>query len=227
MPIISKKVSSSVGKKFIMGLSGLVLIGFVAGHLFGNLLLFSENPDPFNSYSHFLVNLGTLLYIVEFGLIISIILHIIVGVSVFAGGKTARPVPYHTKKSAGKPSRMNFSSLTMIYTGIILGVFIVLHVMTFKYGPNYTTTVDGVEMRDLYRLVTEIFNKEWYVAWYVFAMVFLGFHLRHGFWSAFQSLAFYHPRYTPFIYGLGYVVSILLSLGFIVMPLWIYFMRGA
>lgn len=223
MPSISSFVRSSVGKKFLMGITGLSLILFLVMHLLGNLLLFDSNPDPFNEYSHFLINLGAILYVVEAGLVLFFLVHIFSGVSVWLTSRKARPEPYRTLKSAGKPSRQNISSRSMIYTGVVLGVFVVLHIITFKYGPYYPTEVGGVEMRDLYRLVSEVFQNPLYVGWYTAAMIFMGFHLRHGFWSAFQSLAFYHPRYTPVICGIGYVIAVLLALGFIAAPLWVYF----
>ena len=223
MPSIPLSIWSSVGKKFLMGFTGLGLVTFVSMHMVGNFLLFSSDPDPFNAYSHFLTNLGTLLYVVEFSLVLFFILHSVAGVSTWLTSRKARPVQYEIYRSAGNPSKQNFSSVSMIYTGIILGIFLVVHIITFKYGPYYTTEVDGVEMRDLYRLVFETFGNPLYVAGYVIVMIFLGFHLRHGFWSAFQSLAFYHPRYTKVIYVLGYITAVALAAGYIAIPIWVYF----
>lgn len=218
-----KIIWSSVGKKFIMALTGLAMIIFLIEHLSGNLLLFNGNPEPFNKYSHFLISFGWLLIVAELILLAFFIFHIVSGISVFIGKKKARPVGYHKTAKAGNPSRKTIASTTMIYTGIILFVFIVIHLKTFKYGPYYKTTVDGVEMRDLYRLVTEVFSDPLYVIWYVLAMGFLGFHLRHGFWSAFQSLGVYHPRYTPLIYTVGIILAIVLAVGFLGIPIWIFF----
>jgi succinate dehydrogenase / fumarate reductase, cytochrome b subunit len=95
-------------------------------------------------------------------------------------------------------------------------------VMTFRFGPYYTVTVDGVEMRDLHRLVVEVFRNPVNVALYVAVMVLLGLHLRHGFWSALQSLGAYHPRWTPLWYTGGAIVAALLAVGFIVIPVWVY-----
>ena len=134
MPLISSPIWSSVGKKFLMGFTGLGLVGFVVIHMLGNFLLFSSNPDPFNAYSHFLINLGTFLYVVEAGLVIFLIIHIISGVSVWRSANQARPVKYEEYQSAGKPSKQNFSSVSMLYSGILLGIFLVIHIVTFKYG---------------------------------------------------------------------------------------------
>ncbi|MFQ6114069.1 MAG: succinate dehydrogenase cytochrome b subunit [bacterium] len=220
---LSKALWSSVGKKLLMAITGLAMIIFLIEHLSGNLLLFDKNPDPFNKYSHFLISFGSILIVAELILVAILLSHVISGVAVFLGKIKARPVSYKKTANAGKPSKKTISSTTMIYTGILLFVFLAIHLKTFKYGTYYTTTVDGVEMRDLHRLVVEVFQKPGYVIWYVAAMVFLGFHLRHGFWSAFQSLGAYHPRYMPIIYAIGIVVAIVLAAGFLGIPIWIYF----
>ncbi|MFQ5771522.1 MAG: succinate dehydrogenase, partial [bacterium] len=139
------------------------------------------------------------------------------------GKLRARPVGYQKKASAGGTSKKTISSTTMIYTGILIFVFLAIHLKTFKYGTYYTTNVNGVEMRDLHRLVIEVFQQLGYVIWYVAAMVLVGFHLRHGFWSAFQSLGANHPRYMPIIYGVGIILAIVLAVGFLGIPIWIYF----
>ncbi|MFQ5822859.1 MAG: succinate dehydrogenase cytochrome b subunit [bacterium] len=223
MPTLSKFLWSSIGKKLVMSLTGLAMIIFLIEHLSGNLLLFSKNPEPFNKYSYFLISFSWLLIIVEFIMLAFFIFHIISGVSVFLGKNKARPIGYHKTAKAGNPSRKTIASTTMIYTGLVLLFFVAIHLKTFKYGTYYNTTVDGVEMRDLYRLVMEVFSKPGYVIWYVLAMGFLGFHLSHGFWSAFQSLGVYHPRFTPFIYTIGIIIAILLAVGFLGIPIWIYF----
>jgi succinate dehydrogenase / fumarate reductase cytochrome b subunit len=223
MPSISKVIWSSVGKKLVMAITGLAMIIFLIEHLSGNLLLFNKNPDPFNRYSHFLISFGSIIIVAELILIAILIFHIISGVSIALGKKNARPIGYKKTGNAGAPSKKTLSSKTMIYTGLLIFVFLAIHLKTFKFGPYYTTNVDGVEMRDLHRLVIEVFQKPGYVIWYVAAMVFLGFHLRHGFWSAFQSLGAYHPRYTPIIYAIGIILAIVLAVGFLGIPIWIYF----
>ena len=130
------------------------------------------------------------------------------------------------KAAQGHPRRMNISSKTMIWTGLILAVFTVIHLINFKYGPGieegYTFVLDGETARDLYRLVAESFAREVYVVPYVLCMILLGYHIRHGFWSAFQSLGVNHPRYTPVIYGIGVLAAIVLGVGFLAIPIWFY-----
>lgn len=218
---------SSVGKKALMGLTGLLLVLFIIEHLLGNLMLFSPDPDPFNEYSHILVSLGDILIVVELGFLLFFILHIYSGVTVFIGKIKARPESYQKTTNSGPPSKKNISSTTMIYTGVVLLVFVAIHLKTFKYGPGiaegYVRDVQGVAMRDLYRLVYEVFQDPKYVIGYVLTMVLLGFHLRHGFWSAFQSLGLYHPRYTPIIYTIGFILAVVLAVGYLAMPIWVYF----
>lgn len=227
MPQLLKFIWSSVGKKFLMALTGLAMVIFLIEHLSGNLLLFSQNPDPYNQFSHFLIGLGWLLIAAELGLIAILLFHMISAIAISIGKKKARPVAYAKTGNAGEPSKKTFSSKTMIWTGLLTFVFIAIHLKTFKFGPaeaeGYVRTVDGVQMRDLHTLVWDVFQNPIYVAWYVGTLIFLGFHLRHGFWSAFQSLGVNHPRYTPIIYSVGILVAIIISVGFLGIPLWIYF----
>jgi succinate dehydrogenase / fumarate reductase cytochrome b subunit len=222
---------SSVGRKILMSLTGLVLFTFVVGHLAGNLQLLTGDPDPFNKYAHFLIGLGGLLIAVELILLGCVLVHVWAAVTIFFGKRSARPSRYAKLKSAGGASRKTLGASTMIYTGLIILVFVVLHLIDLKWGPGiqdgYVTQVDGVEMRDLHRLVVETFQKPIYVVWYVAAMIVLGFHLSHAFWSAFQSLGFYHDRYTRVLYTGGRIVAFLIALGFLVIPVWIYFAGAA
>jgi len=217
---------SSIVKKMVTGVTGLALFIFVAVHLFENLLLLSNNPDLYNGWAHFLFSFGPLLYVIEAILLLFFVVHIGSALFVHAEKRRARPVPYRTVGAAGKPSRRTVSSQTMIYTGLVLLVFLVWHVLSFRFGPNvaqgYVTQLDGRPERDLYRLVVDFFSNLWNVVIYVGVMVFLGFHLRHGFWSAFQSLGLYHRRWTPIIYTTGLVVALALGVGFIFIPIWIY-----
>jgi succinate dehydrogenase / fumarate reductase cytochrome b subunit len=222
---------SSVGKKIITAITGLGLYLYIMLHLAGNLTLFAKDPGLFNRYAHFLTGFGWLLIIIELGLLLLFLIHIIGGIIVYLGKLRARPDGYVRYESAGVPSKKTVSSTTMIWTGLVIGLFATLHVITFKYGPGmeqgYVTVVNGVQMRDLYRLVIEVFSNKWNVIWYVGAMIFLGFHLRHAFWSAFQSLGANNPRLTPVFYGAGLALAVLLALGFLILPIFIYFTGAA
>jgi len=217
---------SSIGKKVLMGVTGLGLCLFVTTHLAGNLLLFL-GADAFNRYSFSIERMGGLLYLAEAALLAVFLIHIVAAFGFVWQNRKARPQAYRKYASGGPPSRRSLSSSTMIYTGVLLLIFTVLHLKTFKFGPGmaegYVTQVEGAPARDLYRRVVEVFHDPWYVAWYVAAMLFLGFHLRHGFWSAFQSLGAYDRRYTPYIYTVGMAFAAVIAAGFIVLPVWIYF----
>lgn len=206
-----------------MAITGLAMIIFLIEHLAGNLMLFSKNPVPYNEYSHFLMSFGWLLIVAELILIAILLFHMISAIQITLDKKKARPEDYVKIGNAGATSKKTFSSRTMIWSGVIIFVFLIIHLKTFKFGPWYTTTVDGVEMRDLHTLVWEVFQNPLYVVGYIAAMTFIGFHLRHGFWSAFQSLGAHHPRYSPLIYSTGFFVAVIIAVGFLGIPVWIYF----
>ncbi len=214
---------SSVAKKIVNAITGIGLFLFVSVHLSENLLLFTGNPADYNRWVHFLFSLGPLLTVMELGLLAFFLVHIWSALAVYWDKLKARPSGYEVVRAAGGASRKTLSSQTMIYTGLVLLAFVIWHVITFRFGPHYTVEVDGVAMRDLHKLVVEFFSNPWNVVAYVAVMVFLGFHLRHGFWSALQSLGAYHPRWTPVWYTGGLVVALALAIGFIVIPVWVYF----
>jgi succinate dehydrogenase / fumarate reductase cytochrome b subunit len=217
----SRAFSSSIGSKLLIALTGLGLFIFLVGHLTGNLL-FIVGPAAFNRYGHTLVN-NPLIYVIEAGLAAVFLLHIYKTVRLYAGAKSARPVPYARKELAGGPSRKSWASTTMIFTGIVTFAFVVLHLRAFKFGAWYEAE-GGV--RDLYRLQLEIFSSPAYVAFYMFSMAVIGFHLWHGVSSAAQSLGIDHPAYTPKILWIGRALALLIAGGFFILPLYTYVMGG-
>jgi succinate dehydrogenase / fumarate reductase cytochrome b subunit len=217
---------SSVLKKIILALSGLLLFTFVFVHLLGNLFIFSNNPNAINLYAHKLEGLGLFLRIIEVILLIIFLGHLVYSVVIAKENIQARPQGYYQLKTAGNPSQKSIFSRSMIYTGPLLLLFILVHLKTFRFGPGmaegYIADVNGVMMRDLHRLIIETFHKSEYTIAYIVAMIPLGFHLRHGFKSAFQSLGVNHPNLTPFLDKTGLVLALVLTLGFISVPAWIY-----
>jgi succinate dehydrogenase / fumarate reductase cytochrome b subunit len=137
----------------------------------------------------------------------------------------ARPIGYTKKKWADYTSRKTIASSTMIVSGLFLLVFVPLHVRTFKYGAHYVTAADA-RVRDLYRLVIEIFRSPGYVVFYVIGMIILGFHLWHGIASGFQTIGADAPRITPPIRRFGWAMAIVIAGGFLTIPLWVYFFGG-
>lgn len=220
----------SVGRKTIVGIAGLALSGFVLVHLLGNLTLFSSNPMALNKYAHKLFSLGPILVAVEILLLLIFIAHFALAITITLENRKARPIGYAKNSNAGGASKKNIFSQTMIYTGLGLLAFVTWHLFHFKFGPGisegYVVTLHGEQYRDLHRLVVEEFSKPWIVVLYVIVMAFLGFHLRHGFWSAFQSIGANKPKYSPTIYFIGIIFAIVIAVGFLVLPIWLYFMAG-
>lgn len=219
-------LTSQVGRKILTGVTGVLLALFVVGHLAGNLQLLLQNPDPFNRYGAKLHSFGILLYVVEIGLAATILLHAYIGTVIYARKKRARKGGYEVYKSKGDPSRQTLGSRTMIFTGIVLLVFLVIHLIQFRFGPRIMTMVDGAEVHDLHRLVRDLFANVWWVIGYSAVMILLGFHLRHGIWSAFQSLGALKPRFAKSMFGFALILGLLLAVGFLILPIVIY-LRGA
>jgi succinate dehydrogenase / fumarate reductase cytochrome b subunit len=214
--------TSSVAIKCLIAVTGLAMCLFLVGHLAGNLLLFL-GPGTFNAYSHLLVS-NPLVPVIELGLALILLLHIYNTAVTWWANRQARPTPYYRRRWAGGPSRKSVSSVTMIYTGAIVLVFLVLHVKTFKYGVYYE--VPGGGERDLYRLVIEFFRNPVSVLFYEASLVILGFHLWHGFTSAWESLGVHHARFTPAIVWAGRIFTTLVGAGFVLIPLWVFFLGG-
>ena len=220
-PIKIKFYNSSIGKKIITGITGLGLSFFILFHMTGNLVLFT-NATAYNQLAHFINSWGILIDLIEFILLGLLIFHAAIAISIQINKQQARLINYDRLKSAGNPSKQSISSRTMIFTGLLLLVFLVFHLLTFKFGKYYSTVINGVEMRDLARLVIEKFQSPVYTFSYVGVMIFLGFHLRHGVWSAFQSIGTMNARFSPLIYTFALILAVLIASGFIVLPLAIY-----
>ncbi len=228
---LKKALSSSLGKKYLMAVSGLALVGFIATHLLGNLQLYGDGT-AFNAYAKGLHDLGPLLWIAEIGLIGVFLLHVAIAIGLQGTNrKAAGGSRYATsQKTKGGPSQMSALSRNMIITGGVLFIFVVVHVAHMKYGVfsseeinTAMTQVNGEAAYDLHARVVDAFKNPVWVAFYVGVMLFLGGHLRHGFWSAFQSLgALNHRLEKPAILA-GLLVAILVAAGFLGIPLFIFF----
>jgi succinate dehydrogenase / fumarate reductase, cytochrome b subunit len=210
---------SSVARKLVNGLTGLLAMLFIVAHLAGNLTLLG-GPDAFNTYAEALHRLGVLVYVAEVGLVVLFAAHAVSAIQVYLHKRSARDRGYTVARTKGPPSRQTLSSRTMIVTGSVLLVFLIWHIIQFRFGTYYTTMLEGAEVRDLYRLVWEVFQSPVWVATYIAVMILLGFHLRHGFWSAFQSIGLLSANARPFAYATGVVFAIVMAIGFLILPLY-------
>ncbi len=220
---------SSLTKKYIMALAGLFLITYLFVHLGINLLILlpgtdtTQDREVFNKAAYFMSSFPVIrvFEIVLFG---GFIIHILYGFIVQIQNWIARPRRY---KIEGWSHTSPFSKF-MIHTGILILIFLVIHLIDFYFkakifGHVRDVTYDGVTYHDTGALVIQKFKMLGFVIAYIVAFVFLGFHLHHAFWSAFQSMGWDHSKYTPFIKGVSLFVSIVIPVGFTIIPLVIYF----
>jgi succinate dehydrogenase / fumarate reductase cytochrome b subunit len=203
--------------KILIGITGLGLVLYLIVHIAGNLMVFG-GPSFFNRYAYVLES-NPVTPVIEIGLLLIFIVHVYKTVTMFLGNQQARPARYVQKKPAGYTSRKSFASTTMIFTGLWLLLFIIIHVKAFRYGTEYAWAEGG---RDLYRLEIENFSNPLIVTFYVLSMLIVGSHLWHGASSAFQSLGLDHPRWTPRIRATGKILAVFIAGGFITIAVWAY-----
>jgi succinate dehydrogenase / fumarate reductase cytochrome b subunit len=210
---------SSVGTKFLIGLTGVALFAYLILHLAGNAMILA-GPEIFNAYAHRLIS-NPLIVPIEIGLLLIFLLHIYKTVTNWLRNRGARPVPYREKRLARHTSRKSVASSTMIASGLIALFFVIVHVKQFKYGAWYQTAGEHA-IRDLYRTEVEVFRQPLWVAFYVICTLIVGLHLRHGISSAFQSLGLDHPIYTRRLTAIGIVLAIVIGGGLALIPVLVY-----
>lgn len=218
-PNLFRVFSSSVGTKLLVGATGLLLVAYMVVHLAGNVLIFLGR-DTFNEYSHTLIS-NPLILPIEIGLLLVFLVHIYKAVTMWMRNKAARPVGYQKKELAGHTSRKSLASSTMIASGLLALIFVVIHVQQFKFGSFYLAPGSDT-VRDLYRTEIEIFRNPLWVGFYVIATLLVALHMRHGISSAFQSLGVDHPRYTGQIVAIGIVLAIAIGGGLAIIPIWVF-----
>lgn len=202
---------STNGQKVVMAITGAILFLFVIAHMLGNLQVFL-GPAQLNAYGRFLHDVPEILWAVRVVLLASVILHTWSSVKLAARKLKARPIAYSTKENIAS----SYASRTMYWSGPIILAFVIFHLLHFTAGvlhPGF----HFVEA-DVYHNVVAGFQV-WYVsAWYIFSMILLGFHIRHGAWSMFQSLGINHPRHTPILKNAAAIVAVIIVLGYISIP---------
>jgi succinate dehydrogenase / fumarate reductase cytochrome b subunit len=220
-------LTSSIGKKVVMALTGLFLISFLAVHLIGNLqLLAGDGGQAFNEYAYFMTHNPVIMF-TSYGLYAFILIHAIQGIALWRKNRSARGNQAYAVK-VNRVAGASKASIRMGSLGSIILIFILLHMAQFwlQMKLGYTEMVtypdgDGA-VKDLYTLVIGAFANPLFVIGYVFSMVAIAFHLLHGFESAFQTLGLSHPKWTPLVKFVGRTYSVLVPLGFAIIPIWMY-----
>jgi succinate dehydrogenase / fumarate reductase cytochrome b subunit len=202
-------VSSSAGKKQIMAVTGLGFCLFLATHLVGNLTLYGGR-NFFLSYIEHLHSLGYLITAAELGLVFFALVHIAFGLVLFIENNAARPVRYAVKKNAGGRT---LGSATSPYTGLLILVFVLIHLLTFRF-------VDKTSVTDFEILTQKLAQPGW-ALFYIAGVVIVAIHISHGFWSGFQTLGLNHPKYMPLIKRFGMLFSIIMGAGFASIPVFV------
>jgi succinate dehydrogenase / fumarate reductase cytochrome b subunit len=202
---------TTVGKKAIMAVTGIILIGFVLGHMVGNLQVF-QGPEKLNAYAAFLQGLGGALWIVRLGLLAAVGAHIWAAVTLVMQNSAARPEKYHVKHDVVT----SYAAKTMRYGGVLVLLFLVYHLMHLTghvVGPH-----DGIADGDVYSRVILGFQDPVITGFYVVANLALGMHLFHGVWSLMQSLGLSHVKYNK-LRGLAAAgIAGIVTLGNVIMP---------
>ena len=219
MNLFSRIWNSSLGKKYIMALTGVALFGFVIGHLIGNLQVFGP-PEMINGYAHFLKSKPGLLWGARIGLLVMVALHIAAAVALSAANKAARPEPYAGKAAYGSTAASRY----MLVSGLVIAAFVVYHLAHFTAllpGINgvgdfrkLTTVLHGETVPDVYATMVLGFQVWWVVLFYLVAQALLFMHLGHGVASMFQSLGFRNHVWWPRIQLLAKVTSIAIFIGY-------------
>ena len=216
--------TSSIGKKLLMSLAGIFLMLFLLVHLGINLLvIIFDDPMVYNKAAHFMSS-NILIKIFEIALFGGILLHIIYALILQVQNWIARPQRY----SKSNFSNTSFFSKFMIHTALITLTFLVIHMADFyikaKFGHAAEIDVDGVMYHDFASEIVDKFKMLPFVIFYIAAFIFLGFHLIHGFQSAFKTLGLDNRKYTPFIVALSNIYTVIIVGGFSIIPVLIYFM---
>lgn len=217
-----KFAGSSIGKKITMAATGSFLIIFLIVHLIGNFTLFF-GAETFNGYVTTLDVVKPLIRVIELVLLAAFIFHIYNGTKLWLENKRARGTTY---KVNGSPENSTFFSRTMFLTGSIIFIFLVSHLSTFFWRFNFYDPMGLADHHQYFDIVLHFFSYWWYVVLYVIAMVLLGFHLNHGFQSAFQTFGWNHNKYFPVVEKIGMVYAIIMAAGFASMPIYFFFFYG-
>jgi len=229
MNIITRIFKSSLGKKYIMAVTGFFMLLFVLGHLAGNLQVFI-GPEAINRYGHFLQSNLELVWPVRIILLTFLILHIWSASKLTVENRAARPEAYAVYQPVGS----SYASRTMLMSGIIVFVFIVYHILHYtaqvQYlnltGQNFVAFMDPEKRHDIYKMMVVGFSNLWVSGFYILGMALLCLHLSHGTSSMFQSIGWNNEAYRPFLDRVSRGLAVVIFLGYASIPVAILFGCG-
>jgi len=219
MNIVEVFFKSSIGKKVVMALTGVVLVGFVIGHLIGNLQIFLP-AESINTYAHLLRELGVGLWLIRAFLLLCLVLHVWMAILLVIENKKARPEGYEQQKTL----RASYASRAMKVTGPIVLLFLIYHLLHFTFqttpGDIYfqTTLSDGTEVMDVHTMMVLGFQSWWVSGFYILSVGLLSWHMRHGIYSLFQSLGIRTRRYANLLEKAVIVFCVIYFLGNLAIP---------
>jgi succinate dehydrogenase / fumarate reductase cytochrome b subunit len=198
MNLLGSLLRSSIGRKFFMAATGLVLFGFVTGHLVGNLQIFLP-PEKINAYGHMLESLGAALWLIRGFLLVCVVIHIWLGIQLALENRAARPQGY----GVDFVNRATLASRVMARTGIVVLAFILFHLAHYSFRAGHPewsehtyTLASGVQVRDIHTMMVQGFSNVWVSGFYILAIGILAYHLSHGVCSIFQSLGLKNEKWT-------------------------------
>lgn len=214
MSWLRSALTSSVGRKWVMGLTGFFLIGFSLVHLAGNFLLY-VGDGAYNHYAHSLHANPNLVLVAEIVLLVLFGAHIFLGFQLTLANRRARPEGYEMRRSKQDQTKAT-PSATMFVTGALVLGFVLLHLADFRFHLRNTVP----EAEEPFVRALRLLQDPVTASVYFLGSLLLGWHLWHGFQSAFQSLGLRHPKYSPLIHKVGIAMALLLGLGFASFPVW-------
>lgn len=204
---------STVGQKILMAVTGICLVGFLIGHLAGNVIQFFRGADAMNHYAHTLQSLGSALWVIRLVLLSIFVLHIFLAVRLALKNTAARPIAY----SGGVSNQVSsLASRTMFISGVLVFAFVVYHLLHFTILPQPTLTAEGHP--NVFQLMVDGYRNPIVSASYIVAMLVLAFHGYHALTSFFQTLGFNHPKYNACFKRIGVVFALFLFVGFSSIP---------
>ena len=221
MNIIENIFKSSLGKKYIMAVTGFAMFGFVIGHLVGNLQIFM-GPEAINRYGHFLQSNPELIWPARIGLLVMLALHVWSAIKLSAENKAARPIAYENWQPVGS----TYASRTMLMSGLIIFVFIIFHLLHYtaqlKFvnmtGQNFVDFMDPQKRHNIFKMMVVGFNQPLVSGFYILGMALLCLHLSHGVSSMFQSIGWKNKAYGPILDQASRWLAVAIFVGYSSIP---------